>query len=138
MGMSLRLNDKMNKKYLTILAVIFLFLVQVNAKSRSKWPGQLARRLGATSTYLGKKYTCVKSGKKLVWNKGVAIAKPVPTVTPRPTPSPTPTVTSTPTPTPTPTPTSSPFVEGGSCEKMGSKPMIQVDYWNVEKLLETI
>ncbi len=50
------------------------------------------------------KFTCVKSGKKLVWNKGVVtIAKPAPA----PKPSTEPTVA--PTPTPTPTPTAMPF-----------------------------
>ncbi len=48
------------------------------------------------------KFTCVKSGKKLVWNKGVVtIAKPAP--------APKPTVEPTATPTPTPTPTAMPF-----------------------------
>ncbi len=66
--------------------------------------GSVCKKLGATSTYLGKKHTCIKSGKKLIWNKGVAIAKPAPTNSPTPTPTP----TNSPTPTPTPTPTNSP------------------------------
>jgi hypothetical protein len=55
--------------------------------------------VGLTSIYAGKKFTCVKSGTKLVWNKGVAIkAAPKPAVNPvlkpvEPTPTPTPTVT---------------------------------------------
>jgi hypothetical protein len=49
--------------------------------------------------YQNKKYTCIKSGKKLVWNMGAALSQPV--STPTPTPSP----TSTPSPTPSPTPT---------------------------------
>lgn len=44
-------------------------------------------KAGAKSTYQGKKYTCIKSGRKLVWNKGVAVAKTQPTPTPTPTPS---------------------------------------------------
>ena len=36
------------------------------------------------------KYTCVKSGKKLVWNSGVQVVAPKPTQTPSPTPSATP------------------------------------------------
>jgi hypothetical protein len=35
--------------------------------------------------YQNKTYTCTKSGKKLVWNKGVAIVKSTPTPTPTPT-----------------------------------------------------
>ena len=50
---------------------------------------------GATCTKAGKtkivsniKYTCVKSGKKLVWDKGLATKKTSPTPTPTPTPTP--------------------------------------------------
>ncbi len=57
------------------------------------------------------KYTCIKSGKKFVWNKGVKVvpvAKPTSTPNPIPqvipTPSPTPTLTQTPTTSPTPSP----------------------------------
>ena len=65
--------------------------------------GASCKKVGTTATFSGKKFTCVKSGKKLVWNKGVAIAAPRPTVTPTPAPEPTS--------TPTPTPTSAPIVE---------------------------
>jgi hypothetical protein len=37
----------------------------------------------------GKKYKCIKSGKKLVWNKGILISVPVIVSTPTPTPTPT-------------------------------------------------
>ena len=71
--------------------------------------GSSCTKLGATSTASGKKYTCIKSGKKLVWNKGVTVLAPKPRVTPTPTPSPSPTVYVPPTPITTPTPT--PIVE---------------------------
>ena len=64
--------------------------------------GSACSKQGVTKTYEGKKYTCIKSGKKLVWNKGIVVKKPAPT--PSPTPTPTPLNTSTPTPTATPTP----------------------------------
>jgi M6 family metalloprotease-like protein len=38
--------------------------------------GSTCTKAGGTSTVAGKKFTCIKSGKKLVWDKGVAIAKP--------------------------------------------------------------
>ena len=63
--------------------------------------GAKCAKAGATATTGGKKFTCIKSGTRLVWNKGVAIKAAAPK--PLPTPSPTATVTSTPTPTPTPT-----------------------------------
>jgi hypothetical protein len=45
---------------------------------------------GQIKNFQGKKYTCIKSGKKLVWNKGVIIAKPNPQPVITPTPKPTP------------------------------------------------
>jgi hypothetical protein len=78
--------------------------------------GSVCLKQGLTKTHQGKKYTCIKSGKKLVWSKGVvkekATATPAPTVTvtatPNPTPTPIPTPTQTPTPTPTPSPSPTP------------------------------
>ena len=98
------------KKFLAILITAALFLVPLNAVAAVK-AGATCSKLGATSTSAGKKYTCVKSGKKLVWNKGVLVApKSTAPTTPTPTPSVTPTPTSSVTPTPTPTPTPSKFV----------------------------
>lgn len=37
--------------------------------------GSKCTKLNATSTVSGKKYTCIKSGGKLVWNKGVIVKK---------------------------------------------------------------
>ena len=98
--------------------------LSVAPTSHAKAPvaGATCSKLNATQVYQGKRFTCVKSGKKLVWNKGVTIkVTPTPTPTPSPTssatatptpsvsesitPSPTPTPTPTPKPSPTPTPT---------------------------------
>ena len=55
--------------------------------------GSSCTKLGLTSTVSGKKYTCIKSGKKLIWDKGVVIKKPtvdvpeLPKVDSSPTPS---------------------------------------------------
>lgn len=76
--------------------------------------GSVCSKLGKTSVYQGKKFTCVKKGKKLLWSKGVVIqsAAPAPSSTSTPEPTPSPSVVATPTPTPsvsaTPTPTPSP------------------------------
>lgn len=83
--------------------------------------GKTCTTLGQTQLYKFKNYTCIKSGKKLVWSKPVAVSPvaPKPTATPIPTPSatatPTPSATPTPTPTPsaTPTPTPTPAPVGG-------------------------
>lgn len=46
-------------------------------------PGGICPKSGAISTVANIKFTCIKSGKKLVWNNGVkVIARPTPTVTP--------------------------------------------------------
>jgi len=88
-----------------LVAVLSLSLITAQISVAAVTPGAKCSKAGATSTYNGKKYTCVKSGKKLVWNKGVAIAKPVPVASPTPTPVATPTPTTTPTVSATPTPT---------------------------------
>ena len=93
------------KKLLAVFVSAAFFLVPLNAIAAVK-AGASCSKLGATSTYAGKKYTCIKSGKKLVWNKGEAVAAPKPTAiaTPKPSATPTPTQNSTPLPTSTPTP----------------------------------
>jgi len=47
-------------------------------------------RVGQTIIWRDKKYTCIKSGKKLIWDKGVAIAVPKPSATPTAQPTITP------------------------------------------------
>lgn len=37
--------------------------------------GAKCSKAGATSTVAGKKFTCIKSGTKLMWNKGVVVKK---------------------------------------------------------------
>jgi len=97
----------MRKALAGLVAILALSLITAQLSVAAVTPGTKCSKAGITSTYNGKKYTCIKSGKKLVWNKGVAISKPTPTptVTPTPTPTVTPIPTATPTPTPTPTPT---------------------------------
>jgi hypothetical protein len=90
------------KKLLGIFIAIALFAGPVTAVAAVK-AGDSCKKAGITATTNGKKFTCVKSGKKLVWNKGVAVVKPTPTPTPTTTPEPTPTAI--------PTPTSTPIIE---------------------------
>jgi len=96
--------------------VLTLILIMTSAQAAAK-AGTSCTKLGATSTYAGKKYTCIKNGKKLVWNKGIAIAAPIPSATPKTTPTP----SVTPAPTPTATPTNAPVepVVMGPCNKLG-------------------
>ena len=93
------------KNKFKFLALLVAFSLVTGVASAAVKAGAACSKLGATSAYSGKKYTCIKSGKKLVWNKGVAVAKPAPTVFP--TPESSPSVS----PTPTPTPLLTPFVD---------------------------
>jgi M6 family metalloprotease-like protein len=112
----------MKRSRLFLAFVVAISLIAAPSFAAVK-AGAKCTKTGATSTTGGKKYTCIKSGSKLVWNKGVAVkaaakpnlnpvfkpAEPTPTPTPvaTPTPIPTPVATPTPTPMPTATPTNS-------------------------------
>ena len=90
------------KKLLGISIALALFIAPMSAVAAVK-AGDVCKKAGVTATASGKKFTCIKSGKKLVWNKGVAVAKPKPVESAVPEARPTPTPTPTPSPTPTPT-----------------------------------
>ena len=98
----------MRKKVLLFVVGALVLSLATPVATAAVKPGTKCAKQGQTSTSAGIKYTCVKSGKKLVWNKGVSVkaaAKPElnPVVKPvEPTPTPTSTPTSTPTPTPAP------------------------------------
>jgi len=65
----------MARKVLTLLlALTLLGATPVHALTKA---GAKCSKAGATSTSAGKKYTCIKSGKNLVWNKGVTVKKVV-------------------------------------------------------------
>ncbi|CAN2191211.1 hypothetical protein MCEMRE26_00522 [Candidatus Nanopelagicaceae bacterium] len=82
-----------------LLIAIAIALVPVTAFSAPKvTPGSTCKVLNQKVVYQNKTFTCTKSGKKLNWNKGVAVKRPTPTPTTTPTPTPTPTTTTTPTP----------------------------------------
>jgi hypothetical protein len=72
----------MRKRFLVLLTVtLTLGLLQPIATAAPK-PGTACKKAGQSSTSAGIKYTCVKSGKKLVWNKGVALKKAEPAPAP--------------------------------------------------------
>jgi M6 family metalloprotease-like protein len=74
----------------TLLVSTTLVVAPTNAAVKA---GAKCSKAGVTSVMAGKKYTCVKSARKLVWNKGVTAkspAKPAQTAgnsAPKPTPS---------------------------------------------------
>ena len=96
-----------------LLIALSLALIPVTAVSAQRiTPGSACKTVNQKATYLNKTYTCVKSGKKLVWNKGVVKATPTPSATPTPTPTPSAT------PAPTPTPSAAPIVLPTSFENL--------------------
>ena len=97
------------KKILLVIISASILIAPMNAMAAVK-AGDACKKAGSTATVKGKKFTCIKSGKKLVWNKGVVVPGAKPTVIPTPTPTPIPSVEPTVTPAPTPTSTIAPFV----------------------------
>ncbi len=68
----------MKNKFLSrilVFSFFILFLSSPPSHSAIK-SGDACKKLGITATASGKKYVCVKSGKKLVWNKGVVVSTP--------------------------------------------------------------
>jgi hypothetical protein len=79
------------RKHLRLVALIIpMVLVASNSYAAVK-AGSSCSKAGIKSVSAGKTFTCVKSGKKLVWNKGVSIsvAKPAPSASATPSPAPT-------------------------------------------------
>ena len=62
----------MRKLMVALLAISLLGVAPAHAVVKA---GSKCSKVGATATASGKKFTCIKSGGKLVWNKGVAIKK---------------------------------------------------------------
>jgi len=74
----------------TGFAAIFSFFGSaVSAAQSSQGPTLKPKRVGQILDWRNKRYTAIKSGKKIIWNKGVPIPVPV-TSTPSASPSPIP------------------------------------------------
>jgi hypothetical protein len=88
------------------ILVLTLFLLTPLTPATSAAPpktGAPCAKVNLTQSYKGKSFTCTKSGKKLIWGKGVQIrpAASAPTLSPTPMP----TQSAPPSPTPKPSPT---------------------------------
>ena len=87
------------KKFGVVIATVLILGLSTPVQAATPKAGAKCTKAGATANAAGKKFTCIKSGTKLVWNKGVAIkAAPKPEVNPvfkpvEPTPTQTPSVT---------------------------------------------
>lgn len=85
-----------------ILATSLMPLIPLEAAVKA---GTACKQINQKTVVSGYKFTCIKSGKKLIWSKGVKVlVAPTPTTTPTPVPS------SSPSPSPSPTPTVQPAV----------------------------
>ncbi len=62
----------MRKLIVLLLAIALSGITPAQAVVKA---GTKCTKIGATATSAGKKFTCIKSGGKLVWNKGVMIKK---------------------------------------------------------------
>lgn len=71
----------MLKRIITFLSVLSLLLsmsvIPVNAATKA---GGACKKVGIKSVVANKTFTCIKSGRKLVWNKGILIVKSAPKV----------------------------------------------------------
>lgn len=78
-----------------VLVALCLGLTPMASFSASKiTAGSVCKSYKKKVIYQNKQFTCIKSGRKLVWNKGVLVKKPTPTPTSKPKPTPNPVRTS--------------------------------------------
>jgi hypothetical protein len=81
-GMQIR--ESLTKGLLIALALI---LIPVSANSAQKvTPGSTCKIFNQKVVFQNKNYTCIQSGKKLVWSKGVVTKKPVSATSAQPIP----------------------------------------------------
>lgn len=64
----------MKKLLVTVIAISLIGMTPVHATNKA---GSKCTKLNATTVVGNLKYTCIKSGNKFVWSKGVAIKKSI-------------------------------------------------------------
>jgi hypothetical protein len=75
------------KSPVLVLAISLEFFVGITAEASTIKAGTTCTKLNQKITSAGYTYTCIKSGKKLVWSKGVKAVSPAPMPSPNPTPN---------------------------------------------------
>ena len=83
----MRIRGSIAKGLLTALAISLIPVAAISAQKVTA--GSKCKVFKQKVPYLDKTYTCIKSGKKLVWSKGVVAVKPTPTPTVTPSITPT-------------------------------------------------
>ena len=91
----------MKRVFATILIGCLVLTLNLSTAIAAVKPGTACKKIGQISTSAGIKYTCIKSGKKLVWNNGVS-TKSAPSTAPM---SPSPSASATPKASPSPSAT---------------------------------
>ena len=71
-------------RFIGIIAIAISLFIPSSCFAANPKTGAKCTKIGLTQNYAGKKYTCIKSGKLQVWNKGVVTSKPTVKVTPSP------------------------------------------------------
>ena len=73
-----------------VLAIVLLITLNFLPADAAVKPGVACKKVGSTAIVGANKYTCLKSGKKTVWNKGVKVpaVKPTSVATFSPNPDP--------------------------------------------------
>ena len=119
------------RKWIGVLLPIILLTFIPAYSANSIKSGAVCNKLGTTKNFQGKKYTCIKSGKKLIWSKGVALAKPSasPAVSPLPTSSPAATATLIPSVTSTPSASPTVLSLAERWNQTGSQALVVYDKW---------
>jgi len=69
----------MKRAFATIVIGSLVLTLNLSIAAAAVKPGTTCKKLGQISTSAGIKYTCIKSGKKLLWNKGVGTKSTSPT-----------------------------------------------------------
>lgn len=123
----------MKSKFLASLLLILLLVNLTSPVEAVVKTGSVCKKVGQTSVVKSKTFTCIKSGKKKVWSKGVPIKTAAPIATP--TPTATPARTAAPAANPIPVQPSTPQ-EPKNLEEITS--FEQVSYWAWKKSAERI
>ena len=77
----------MKRVFATILIGCLVLTLNLSTATAAVKPGTACKKIGQISTSAGIKYTCIKSGKKLIWSKGVSTKSAPSTAPASPSPS---------------------------------------------------
>lgn len=114
---------------LIVTPVLFTSLLSGVATAAAPKSGSTCSKAGITAISNGTKYTCIKSGKKLIWDKGVKVVTPKPVLTSSPSTVETATPSSTPSTAPSPTPSQSPTPKETASATPSPSPSPSVKYY---------